>query len=102
MDEILLKVIETLVIVAITVVVRYAIPYASSKVENEKLKMILGWIEQGVKAAEQTLVNGKDKKEAVLILARELLKKKNISITEEQLETLIESAVYAMKQAKEE
>ena len=102
MDEILMKVIEFLIIATITFVIRYGIPYARNKVENEKLKMVLGWVEQSVKAAEQTLTVGEDKKEAVLIIMREILKKKNVNISEAQLETLIESAVYAMNQAKEE
>lgn len=103
MDEIMIKVIEFLLIVTITMVVRYGIPYAKSKIENEKLKTVLGWIEQSVAAAEQTVVGkGSDRKEVVLAFARQILRKNNVSITDEQLETLIESAVYAMNQAKKE
>ena len=101
MDQIMFKIIECLVIIVFTIVVRYGIPYARKKIENENIRMLLKWIEQAVAAAEQTVHGcGSDRKEVVLAFVRQILRRNNISISDEQIETLIEAAVYAMNQAK--
>ena len=100
MDELLFKVIELLLILIITAVMRYGIPFVKQKMETEKLKDLMQWVDKAVDAAEQTLKDnpGKEKKAIVTEFVREILRAKNISITDEQMDTLIEAAVFAMKQ----
>lgn len=56
-----------------------------------------------MRSAEQTILGdktGPEKKTIVTKFLKKQLQKKNISISDEQLNTLIEAAVYAMKQEK--
>ena len=72
-------------------------------VENTKYEWILKWVELSVKSAEQTFLGdktGQEKKAIVTEFIKGLLIKKNISISDEQLDTLIESAVFEMNGGK--
>ena len=99
MNEILFEVLNAMVMLLTVLFVRYAIPYVKLKVEDTKYAWLVKWVELSVKSAEQTIVGnntGAQKKAAVTEFIRNLLVKKHISISDEQLDTLIESAVYVM------
>lgn len=83
-----------LIAVVVSVVV---IPYIKSKTTAEQQAQINAWVRIAVTAAEQIFIGngrGKEKKEYVLqwLLAR------GITVDEEQLDAMIESAVYELKQ----
>lgn len=102
MDQLLLKIIELLVIITITIVVRYGIPLVERFIEDAKLKSLMQWVDKAVLAAQQTIRaegSGADKKAIVTKFLKEILTAKNISISDEQLDILIEAAVYAMNNA---
>lgn len=102
MDQLLLKIIELLVIITITIVVRYGIPLVERFIEDAKLKSLMQWVDKAVPAAQQTIRaegSGADKKAIVTKFLKEILTAKNISISDEQLDILIEAAVYAMNNA---
>ena len=65
----------------------------------EKVKF---WVEAAVHCAQQLMADtdGADKKQAVEAFLRRLLDENHISITDEQLNTLIEAAVKQMKIAE--
>jgi len=99
MNDILFEVVKAVLAVILLVLARYAVPYAKMALEDTRYAWIEGWVEMSVKAAEQTITGGKtgeEKKKAVTEFVRKLLAEKNIAITYEQLDTLIESAVYIM------
>lgn len=101
MDNIMLKVLELVIIIAITVIMRYAVPYIKQKIGAEKLEAAAIWAQQAVEAAEQIIRepgSGAEKKEIVTKFLSELLMSKNIALTYDELNTLIEAAVFAMKQ----
>lgn len=60
------------------------------------------WVEAAVHCAQQLMADneGADKKQAVETFLRRLLDDNHISITDEQLNTLIEAAVKQMKIAE--
>ncbi len=101
MNEIIYEAIRAVLVISIMVVVRYAVPYLKSLINGTELEWIYAWAVKAVKAAEQTNTGdhtGSVKKAIVKEFLVNVAKEKNLSITDEQLENLIESAVYAMKQ----
>lgn len=77
------------------------VPWLKLKIGNEKMKDIEKWVTVAVTAAEQMKVagllpDGQQKKDYVL----EFVKDKGITITDEELDALIEAAVYEINKAK--
>lgn len=104
MDELLFNIIKLLVIILITLVVRYGVPFLKQKLEDAKLSGVAKWVGKAVEAAEQTIKQpgaGVEKKAIVVKFLKEILTAKNISISDEQLNTLIEAAVFAMNKSLE-
>lgn len=97
MNEILFNLVQAIVIALIGVVIRYAIPYLKSKVEQSKLSLVLSYIREGVNAAEQTIEGNTEKKKKVISFMQDVLKRLNIKITDSQLDILIESVVKEIK-----
>lgn len=101
MNDIIYEVIRAVVVIAIMVVVRYAIPLLKTKAKNSNLEWLYDWAVYSVKAAEQTNTGtglGSLKKSIVKDFLLKLTKQYDVQITDSQIENLIESAVYAMKQ----
>lgn len=72
------------------------IPWITGRISADKTGALKFWVKTGVAAAEQTFADpetGMQKKQFV----REFLSSKGIDITTEELETLIEAAVYELK-----
>lgn len=104
MDELLFTIIKLLVIVVITVVMRYGIPLLKEILENTKMSKIIKWAKQAVDAAEQKNKesgSGPEKKAIVTEFLKEILTEKNIALSDAQLDTLIEAAVFAINSNKE-
>lgn len=104
MNDILFVILKAVLTVAIMVGVRYFVPWAKNAIDSSKLATVAELISTAVKAAEQTITGtktGAKKKAIVVRFIKEQLTAKNISISDEQIDALIEAAVYAMNQAKE-
>lgn len=99
MDEIIFEVLKIIVMLAVLVVTRYLVPWIKQKIGADKLSEVENWAKQAVLMVQQVYSdwNGADKKEYVTRFLREQLIAKNISITDEQLNILIEAAVKQMK-----
>jgi len=101
MNDIIFEIVKSLVVIAIMVLVRYAVPYLKTQIKNTNLAWIYDWAVYAVKAAEQTNTGsgtGAIKKATVKEFLTKVATEYGLSITDAQLENLIESAVYAMKQ----
>ena len=101
MNEIIFESVRCVVVIAIMVLVRYAIPLLKTKVKSSNLAWLYDWAVYSVKAAQQTYTGngmGSMKKAIVKDFLLQLTKEYDVAITDAQLENLIESAVYAMKQ----
>lgn len=75
------------------------VPWLKTKISNERLTSIELWVNIAVAAAEQMKVAGlitEDKKTFVV----KFLKDKGITITDQELNTLIEAAVYELNKAQ--
>ena len=106
MNEYLMLLIKVLLIVGIILIgvlgKKYLIPYLSAIGNNSKYSWIASMAAVAVKAAEQTMADklGTDRKAVVTKFLKELLISKNISISDEEIDSFIEAAVYAMNLVK--
>lgn len=103
MNDITFNVLKIVVSVTFALVSYYLIPVLKEKVKEAKYKDLLEAVRVAVEAAEQTFKMsgmGKVKKEDVLAYVTDYLNKKNMNITEEQLDKLIESAVFQLNKEK--
>lgn len=105
MDEILFEVLKAVVIISVMVIVRYVVPWIKSHTAVTKNNLVAAMVTEAVQYAEQIFKGqvgkGEEKKAIVTEFLKKYLNEKNIVLSDEQLNTLIESAVYAMnKEAK--
>ena len=99
MNDILFELLKLIVMIAVLLVMRYAIPWLRARIGAEKIAEIEKWAKKAVLMAQQVYWNksGEERKEIVTEFLREMLIAKNISISGEQLEILIEAAVKQLK-----
>lgn len=99
MNEILFEALKLLVLIGVFLVTCYLIPWLKEKVGQDRLNEIKEWTNGAVLMAQQVYYakSGPERKAIVIKLLKEMLTAKNISITDDQLDILIESAVKAMK-----
>lgn len=99
MSEMVMEILKIIVMLAGILLTRYAIPWIKAKIGAEKLAEVKVWVNAAVLMAQQVYdaKPGPERKAIVVDLIRGMLIKKNIDISAEQLDTLIEAAVKAMK-----
>ena len=102
MNEIIFEVIKVIVMAAAMVVVRYLVPWLKEKIGADRLAQVEKWTKYAVEMAQQVHWSqpGEDRKAIVTEFLRGILTAKNISISEEQLDVLIEAAVKEMKMSE--
>ncbi len=103
MNEILFEVTKAVVVICAMLLTAYIIPFLKAKVKESKYADLASWVCEAVKWAEQTFKGngmGAEKKRQVLGFLTKYANDKGISITQEQLDVLIESAVNAMNKGK--
>lgn len=100
MNELILKLMELAVIVVVIVLTRYLIPWFKSNTAINENAILIDLVNAAVMYAEQTMTGGKVKKEAVTDLIKKELAERGITITDDQIDALIEAAVFAMNQGK--
>jgi hypothetical protein len=75
------------------------VPWLRMKIGKEKLDNVQMWVNVAVAAAEQIFsVPGSGAQKKIYVI--EFLKTKGITITEQELDALIEAAVYELNRAK--
>lgn len=99
MNEILFEIIKVVVMVAVLVITRYLVPWLREKIGTDKLAMAEKWVRYAMLKAQQVLweKDGQDRKAYVTEFLKEILMAKNIALSDEQLDVLIEAAVKQMK-----
>ena len=99
MDEIIFEAVKVVVMVAALIITRYLVPWLKEKIGADRMAQIEKWARYAVEMAQQVHWSkpGEDRKAIVTEFLREILIAKNISISDEQLNVLIEAAVKEMK-----
>lgn len=103
MNKILFDVLVGVLIICITLITRYLIPYIKRLIHDSQYSELLDIINQAVEALEQTVKKsgmGACKKAEVVKFVTNWLNEKKIVISEEQLDKLIEAAVFTMNNDK--
>lgn len=97
MNEVLFIIFRFVLLVALFVLMKYIIPYLQKLVDDSELRYLRQVVSDAVLAAEQTISTtgaGVEKKGIVTEFIKNMLISKNISISDQQIDNLIESAVY--------
>ncbi len=99
MSEIIFEVLKVIVMLVVLLFMRYVIPWVKARIGSENLEMVEKWVNTVVLMVQQVYYakSGPERKAIVIDMLRGILIQKNISISEEQLDALIEAAVKAMK-----
>lgn len=100
MNDISFTILKVVVSVATALISVYVIPLLREKFKNEKYNQIFEIVEVAVRAAEQTIKGsgmGAVKKDQVVDFVMNWATDHGIIITMEQLDQLIECAVYNLK-----
>lgn len=103
MSDIAMYIAEVIVIAAVIAFCRFGIPCAKHYIENSNLSTAAQWVKYAVLKAEQVLseYTGQQKKEYVENFIHDALSSMKIDIPDEQVDTLIESAVKQMNIEKQ-
>ena len=99
MNDYMSIIVKIVVSVLLVIISRYLIPYLKTLYDDTKWKKFLDMVYDAVDAAEQIIrepKSGAQKKEMVTKFIKEYLEKIGISVTEEELNILIEAAVKRM------
>ena len=98
MNELTFNILKLVISVAAALISAYIIPLLKEKLADIKYQRLLEMVEIAVRAAEQTIGAGKGniKKDEVIAFVTSWMVAHGILITEEQLNQLIEAAVYSM------
>lgn len=100
MNDISFTILKIVVSVATALISVYVIPLLHEKLKGEKYQQIYEIVEIAVRAAEQTIQGagmGATKKDQVIDFVMRWALSHGILITDEQLDQLIEAAVYNLK-----
>ena len=99
MRDIILELLKLTIMIATLVITRYVVPWIKAKTQSDTMSLLIDWTMQAVLAAEQThdAGSGAEKKAIVTEFIKKLLIQKNISLSDEEIEMLIEAAVRQMK-----
>ena len=101
MNDLTFNILKIVVSACAVLIAYYAIPYVKNKIKSDKYAELLAIIDVAVRAAEQTIKGsgmGALKKDNVVIFVTEWANKAGIAISQDQLNQLIEAAVFNMNQ----
>ncbi len=85
------------------IITYFVIPWIKAKIGDEKFKTIMSWVYRAVEAAEQIFPAGDNssKYEYAVNLIKVQAKKHGVELTDEEIRTLIESAVSVLPDTHE-
>lgn len=100
MNDITFNILKIVVTIATALISVYVIPLLKEKLKDAKYQQLLEIVEVAVRAAEQTIKGsglGSVKKDEVINFVSEWMMIHGIEISQDQLDQLIEAAVYNLK-----
>lgn len=97
MNDISFMILKIVVSIAAALITVYAVPYLRELKNNEEYSALFDMVEVAVHAAEQTIkTGGADKKEAVMFYLTNWAASKGITVSQEQINQLVEAAVFQL------
>lgn len=98
MNDLVFLILRVIVSIAGVIVAYYLVPLIKQAIEKAEDEKLIEFVKSAVYAAQQTLEGGSIKKKYVEDMIALWLTQHKITITADQIDMLIESAVLAMKQ----
>ena len=95
------KIVEAIIALLVAIITTFVIPYIKSKIDDAKMAKIIEWVTFAVKAAEQIYKEsgmGEIKNKYV----KKFLADHGVKLDMEQINVLIESAVWELTDKKED
>lgn len=105
MNDVTFIILKIVVSVVAALISAFVIPLLKEKLQDIKYQRLFDMVKVGVRAAEQTIKGsgqGPIKKDEVINFVTVWMLSNGIMITEDQLDQLIEAAVYAMNNKEKE
>ena len=98
MNDLTFNILKIVISVAVALISAYLVPFIKNKLQEDKYSQLVVMVHTAVQAAEQTIGsgNGAVKKDEVMSFVTDYMNRVGIKITEEQLDQLVESAVFQM------
>lgn len=100
-SELLTVLIKGIVMAIFAIISAYVVPYLNAKIEGTKMEDFMSYVEKCVKWANQTIPKEEweRKKEEVTNLVTTFANAKlHLDLSEEQIDAIIEAAVYTVKE----
>lgn len=97
MDEMIFTVVRIATTLIALVIAWYLVPMLKQAIDNIKDEKLREFVKSAVFAAQQKLESGAIKKKYVIDVVQKYATKHGIPLTDEQIDILIEPAVFAMK-----
>lgn len=103
MREIVLELLKLTIMIVAMLLTRYVVPWLKAKTQNETMHALIDWAIQAVLAAEQAhkAESGPERKAIVTRFIKQILEQKNLALSDEEIDVMIEAAVKQMNAAKE-
>lgn len=109
MNDLVFDIIRIAIFATFLVITKYLVPsirlWLKGRISENQYSLLIAVIKSAVQALEQEFKGetgqGATKKEQVTTFVKDYCETHNIDMTDEQISTLIESAVYGMNEAKE-
>ena len=102
MSEASFTILKLVLSICTVVITAYVVPFIKQKISDKKYEKLVHFIQTAVEAAEQEIKEpgqGKEKKDRVVMYAKDYLNEHGINISSEQLNDLIEALVYEMNRS---
>ena len=102
MSEITFEALKLVVMIVAVLIARYLIPWLKASVDEYKMEQIYTIIQSGVQMAQQVHASesGETRKAIVVNYVRRMLSEKGFTMSEEEIDTLIEAFVKQLKLAE--
>ena len=102
MSDITFEALKLVVMIVSLLIARYLIPWLKTSIDEHKMDQIFTIIQSGVQMAQQVhgTESGEARKTIVVNYVHRMLSQKGLSISEEELDVLIEAFVKQMKLAE--
>lgn len=103
MRDIIMELLKLTIMIATLVITRYVVPWIKAKTQSDTMSVLIDWAMQAVLAAEQAhqAMPGPERKAIVTKFIKQILEQKNIALSDEEIDVMIEAAVKQMNVAKE-
>lgn len=98
-----MELLKLTIMIATLVVTRYVVPWIKAKTQSDTMSVLIDWAIQAVLAAEQAhqAESGPERKAIVTRFIKQILEQKNLALSDEEIDVMIEAAVKQMNAAKE-